>query len=88
MTMTKHKYTPKVIQAARTAAVAMAAFWDAMRDYEYQTGKSFDGTIAAIESLASECDIDADVNNTARAGLTDRIIRSVLNHHLTVDGRY
>jgi hypothetical protein len=50
------KWTPEVIQAARSAAVAVAEFWDALRELEVDTGFEFEGTLGMIDGLASNCD--------------------------------
>ena len=52
----KIKWTPEVISAAKTAAVALAEFWDALFIFEQANGISFDGTADMLGSyLAPEC---------------------------------
>lgn len=43
------------------AALAIAHFWDALRIVETKYGVEFDGTVTALESLASECDAPATI---------------------------
>jgi hypothetical protein len=72
--MPKYKWTPEVIAAARQAAIAMAEFWDAMRDFEVTHDVEFDRTVACIESLASEVDYPPEPTS-----LTDESIKWCLD---------
>jgi hypothetical protein len=47
-------WTPEVIQAAKRASLAMAEFWDELRQFEIASKMDFDGTAEMIGILASE----------------------------------
>lgn len=49
----------KLVITARNAAVALAAFWDVLREVEERTGVSIDQSADCIESLAAEVNLPA-----------------------------
>jgi hypothetical protein len=46
----------ELLTAARSAAIGMTEFWDALKQVEDRLGVEFDNTLGMIESLAADCD--------------------------------
>jgi hypothetical protein len=46
---------------ASGAASALAKLWDALRIIEVKYGVEFDGTVAAVETLAAECELPDNI---------------------------
>jgi hypothetical protein len=68
------QWTSEVIQAAKSASVAMAEFWDALRQFEEKNVIEFEGTTEMISSLASEHEIPPSI-----ADLSDETVITHLN---------
>jgi len=47
----------RIVREAQAASVAVARFWDALRVAEAEYGVEFDGTLDAIDILASSTDV-------------------------------
>jgi len=47
----------RIVRAAQAASLAVATFWDALRVAEAEYGVEFDGTLDAIDILASSTDV-------------------------------
>jgi hypothetical protein len=47
----------RIVRTAQAASVAVATFWDALRVAEAEYGVEFDGTLDAIDALASGTDV-------------------------------
>lgn len=58
---------------AFSAALAMAHYWDALRIIEVKYHVEFDGTVAALESLAVDCDAPATLGSFKNLSAEDII---------------
>jgi hypothetical protein len=64
-------WTPEVIQATKQAAVAMAGFWDALRQFEEANGVDFKDTADMIGVMAAEYDNPPSVNDLSNESVID-----------------
>jgi hypothetical protein len=55
--VTDKELRSRIVRAAQAASVAVAGFWDALRAAEAEYGVEFDGTMDAIDALASATDV-------------------------------
>lgn len=62
-----------VVNTAKAAAVALANFWDALREVEQEHDVAFDGTVSMIEDLASNCDAPATVADLDDEGVIEAL---------------
>lgn len=67
----------ELLRVCRAAAAAVAEFWDVLGGIEGRLGRSFDGTLRVVESLAADCNTppdEADITLDAVMDVIDEVL--------------